>query len=529
MTRRTKLRHLAPVLLGVLATMVAGCGDENAKPNLHLSGHVHYESVPYTILTDGLDYSQIAQRPIRGARVVLLDIANDNILAETTSSEEGTYSLAWSGTKNVKVWLYAETTVPPIVVADNTSLDAKYVLESKEIVGGASTTLDMVAGLGWTGMSYEKPRQSAPFALLDAAYTAAKRFLDEGKPTPKFPKLQMSWSVDNRPEDGNVQMGQIGTSYWGGDAIYILGKEDVDTDEFDSHVIVHEWGHSFEDFISRSDNPGGSHQFGDVLDPRIAFSEGFCNALSAMILDPDTVYADSSGVQQTDGFTDDIDDNDPSAIGNPGWYSETSVQNIVFDVYDDDQTGIEDFDKVGVGIPGIYAAMIGGVKTTSAMTSLFPFVTAIKAYQPGAASAIDTLVTYHGSGGSFGIDPIADDWGTGETHSGDDPNAVPIYVKMKIGDSKTVTMTGGLKKTLLGQNRFLRFTGNGASVTISTTSAEDVDLYVYLRGKEVTKSVTTDGIESTKLATKSGEEYVVYVQGFGMSNGPYNTTVTVTP
>ncbi len=536
MTRRSKLRHMVPVLLGLSALIAAGCGGDEktttpggVPSTPRLSGKLQYESVPYDQSNDGLDYSKITARPIRGARVLLLDATNDAILEETTSTNDGKYSFDWSGSPSVKLWVYAETVVPAIVIADNTTQDAKYVLESAEIVADGPKTLDLLAGLGWTGNSYGKTRQSAPFTILDAAYTAAKRFLDEGKPAPIFPKLEINWSVENRPEDGSVNLGQIGTSYWDGSEIYILGKADVDTDEFDTHVIVHEWGHSFEQFISRSDSQGGSHGFGDVLDPRLAFSEGFCNALSGIILDPDTVYSDSSGMKQNDGFWEDVDANDTSAAIKPGWYSETTVQNIVFDLYDGDKNGVETFDKVVLGIPGIYKAVTGGLKTTSAMTTLFAFVSTIKTNHADATSTIDTLVTYHANGVGFGIDPIKDEWGTNETHGGDDPNAIPVYVGMKMGDSKTVTLTGGLDSALLGQNRFLRFTGTGASVNVATTCFEDVDIYVYQRGVEVGSAATTGGNESVKFSTKSGDEYVINVQGYGPSNGPYEVIVDVTP
>jgi hypothetical protein len=539
MTIRTRLRHIAPVLVGLSALIGGGCSAGGEKttsttggtttPEPRLTGKLEYESVPYNRLGTGLDYSNITKRPIRGARVLLLDAGNDNVLAETVSTKDGTYSFQWSGSPNVKIWVYAETTEPQIAIADNTAQNAKYVLESAILLADEPKTLNLLAGSGWTGSSYGKPRQAAPFAILDAAYSAARRFIDEGTPKPNFPKLEINWSVENRPEDGNLGLGQIGTSFWDGGEIYILGKEDVDTDEFDTHVIVHEWGHSFEDFIARSDSQGGSHGYGDVLDPRLAFSEGFCNALSGIILEPDTVYSDSSEIQQKSGFSFDVDENDTSAGAVPGWFSETTVENIVFDIYDGEGNGAESFDTVALGIPGIYGVMTGGMKTTPALTTIFPFVSNLKSTNASAAGAIDALVTHHKSSGGFGIDPVVDDWGTNESHAGDDPNALPVYAGMKIGDSKTVTLVGGIDWALLGQNRFLRFTGNGASVTVSTSSVDDVDLYVYRRGKEVASSVTTTGNESAKFTTTSGDEYVINVQGFGEFSGPYDVVVTVKP
>src|SRR5260364_235899 len=74
------------------------------------------------------------------------------------------------------------------------------------------------------------------------------------------------WSTDNRPTDGDKAIGEIGTSHVaGGKEMYILGKEDVDIDEYDEGVMLHEWGHYFEHFAGRADSIGGSHGGGDNL------------------------------------------------------------------------------------------------------------------------------------------------------------------------------------------------------------------------------------------------------------------------
>ena len=65
-----------------------------------------------------------------------------------------------------------------------------------------------------------------------------------------------------------------------------------DTDEFDQHVIAHEFGHYIENSFSRADNIGGAHGRGDKLDIRVAFGEGFGYAFSAIVLG-DPVARDS--------------------------------------------------------------------------------------------------------------------------------------------------------------------------------------------------------------------------------------------
>ena len=82
----------------------------------------------------------------------------------------------------------------------------------------------------------------------------------------------------------------------------MLGAASNDTDEFDQHVVAHEFHHFLEDAVSRADSVGGTHSLDERLDPRVAFSEGFANAFSAMVLD-DPVYRDSFGVAQGEDFS----------------------------------------------------------------------------------------------------------------------------------------------------------------------------------------------------------------------------------
>jgi len=83
-----------------------------------------------------------------------------------------------------------------------------------------------------------------------------------------------------------LRSGLIGTTHFDGDGnLYILGDADSDTDEYDDHVIIHEWGHYFEQSFSRADSIGGPHGSGDRLDIRVAFGEGWGNAFSAIATD----------------------------------------------------------------------------------------------------------------------------------------------------------------------------------------------------------------------------------------------------
>ena len=110
----------------------------------------------------------------------------------------------------------------------------------------------------------------------------------------------------------------------------MLGDENVDTDEYDRHVLAHEFQHFLEYSISRSESPGGPHSPNDRLDLRVAFSEGFANAFSAMALN-DPLYSDSLGSQQSRRFSFSMESNVTSPAG---WYNEASIQSVTWDLFD---------------------------------------------------------------------------------------------------------------------------------------------------------------------------------------------------
>ena len=46
-------------------------------------------------------------------------------------------------------------------------------------------------------------------------------------------------------------------------------------------MIAHEYGHFLMASFSRESSPGGNHSFGEQLDPRLAWSEGWGNFFGA--------------------------------------------------------------------------------------------------------------------------------------------------------------------------------------------------------------------------------------------------------
>jgi hypothetical protein len=488
-----------------------------------VSGKLSYEWVPFAGEGGGLDYAATVQRPIRGASVRLLDADTDEELASTWADEQGGYAFDYTGPAKVKLWVYAETQTPAVVIEDNTADDVVYVLESDVVDSDVDATLDVLARTGWTGDGYGEARAAAPFAVLDAVHGAATRFLTETVPPPDLAPLRVNWSVENRPEAGDLALGQIGTSHWDSTELYILGKADIDTDEFDAHVLVHEWCHYFQTHVARSDSPGGPHGEGDILDARLAWGEGACNGLSAVLLDPVFLYTDTSGPQQSVSYVMDLPDNVIDAEANPGWFGERTVAGILLDLYDGAD---EPFDGVEFGLQGVYDALLAQAEHP-AQSTLFSFIAPLKDAHPDEADLIDDLVAYHAAGPDYGVDAIQDGWGAGESHAGDDPSNLPIYTDAVVDEMYLRDLVGGVPDNWAGQIRLFRITGDGLPITVTSTCDEDIDLVVYQAAELITEAATASGNEELTFDTIDGEIYVLTVRGFTEQPGLYTATVSL--
>jgi hypothetical protein len=491
---------------------------------MNVSGRVTYDFVPATYSpatkSGTLAFSQATEKPVRNA--VVQARQGTTVLATTNTDEQGNYTLAFTAgsSGSVSIVALARTTTPSIQVEDNTDSNATWGIA--ETVTSSTTTKNLRATHGWTGAGYDaNKRTAAPFAILDSMYTAAKAFM--AVRTVTFPALKVNWSPDNVSQSGTKSLGQIGTSHYAfaDKEIYVLGKTGVDTDEFDTHVIVHEWGHYFEDNLSRADSPGGPHTSGDVLDPRIAFGEGYGNAIAAMLL-PESVYADTAWAQGStqpgafgfDAETAPTPTDDPS----PGPFSEMSVLRVLYDLYD---TGVTEatYDNVGVGLGTIYDVLVGPQKTTDAMTTIGSFIAGLKA-QPGVnATAVNTLLA------RYSIGAITTGFGDGDTRL----RAMYTNVNSYPYSDQALKLGGGFDSNKWEQNQYYVFTGNGARVTITANSASDVAIGAYRQGKLMGQADNTlSGTETFNFVTVPDAKYVLVVTGFETTTGEYPVSLSLT-
>ena len=408
-----------------------------------LQGAVTFDLVP-AVAGRGLDYTQTVERPARGVTVEL--VSAGAVLASTATDLVGHYALTVTSNTDVSLRVRAEmirTGSPSwdFRVVDNVNSDALYTLAGAVFsTGTADLTRDLHAASGWTGSAYTATRSAAPFAILDVVYDSVQVVLGV-VPTVVFPPLQMKWSTGNVPVSGSGA-GEIGSSrFVTGVGIELLGAAEQDTDEYDRHVIAHEWGHYLERSFSRSDNIGGAHSIKDQLDMRVAFSEGWASTF-ASIATRDSIYVDTFGAGQAHDFSFDLEQSPTRLNRNPGWFNEEAVQSLLYDLYDngrDVSPGTLTLDDLALGFGPLFDVMINAQRQTLALPSIFSLVDALKRARPADAPLIDQLSN------AQNIRPVVDEYGSTETNYGVPTKRTPQEVAAdfhSVYDTVTVNGSG---------------------------------------------------------------------------------------
>lgn len=550
MTRSIKSRLVVAAALSV-ASLLSACGgggsSSNPTPNpnpnpgtteVTVTGKITFERPSFKGGQNGLDMTTPVESPARGVVVEALDSTTNAVLASTNTNATGDYSVTVPANRSIFIRAKAQmvsTTAPTFNfrALNNTNSDALYALDGSAFnTGTSNVTRNLKAATGWNGSTYiDTDRAAAPFAILDTAYDV-KTLILGAAPTQNLPALDLYWSVKNKTATGtggctDADNGNIGTSFYttGADpscpalpaGIYILGdyaNGGGDTDEFDDHVIAHEMGHYFEDKFSRSDSQGGDHAPTDRLDLRVAFSEGWGDAFSGMAMN-DPIYRDSrNGVSTNFNFNVEND------TAPDGWFSEGSVAEILWDIFD---PANEPGDTVDLGFTPIYNVMTSTEKSTDALTSIFPFIASLRANNAAQSAAIGTLLTNESVNGT-------DDFGSGETHDGGDVSVRPIYPTIVPNDAPvnvcSTVVNGSDSANKLGNHKFFRFTLNSsATLSLSVTgaadptnlasvAATDPDVYVFHRGNFEAVGNDTGATETISQHPFSAGTYIIDVYDY---------------
>lgn len=570
-----------------------------------ISGNATYDWVPAKDnVTEGgvkLDYAAKVARPIRRAVVQAID-ASSNVIVSSTTDDLGNYTLssipAGSSvavrvlSKSTVTSYTPDTTAPNFCNAANwdvrvvnnytnnassltdPALRSQYAVTDSTFRTSAATGVNLLAGLTYS--SGYSLRAAAPFAMLDTIITQLE-LVCQSEANATFAKLYVNWSDQNTNASGNLYAGQIGTSFYTTEDhtgetsvanLYILGKENTDTDEYDDHVMAHEFGHYLESKLYRSDSIGGSHSLGDSLDPRVAFGEGYGNALSAMTFN-DAVYVDTSGANQVGGFN--INMATAPTGDDKGIYSERAVQNFLWNLYDarDGTANSGSYDR-------IHNIFKNFQKTTSALTTVSSFSAYYVQVYNKASEAIETLFANAfdvsvdalcsgacpGSGATADLFDVNNDFSLAYRTGGTAPknykqttgttfatNFWSLYHPIISGANTDANhmqihaggYSAGLYTNKYGNNRWYVYTVPGATTSLNfiATSAvcttNTLDMLVYKNGVIVAGDFTTTGVTAgcpnssaalgANLTAAATDKIIVVMRGSTTTATSYDITV----
>jgi len=469
---------------------------------------ITFDDVP-VVVPIGTDFGAITQQPVRGVLIEAVS-ASGTVLASGQTSSSGAYSLAVPSNTDVRIRVLAQlqqtaTASWDVSVVDNTNADALYALEGALANSG---TQNSVRDLNASAIN--TARSAAPFAILDPIYDTVVMF-STIDPDITFPQLDMHWSVNNRNVSGDPDIGDItSSSYVSGEGIFIVGDMNSNTDEFDSHVIVHEWGHYYEDQISRSDSVGGRHGLGDRLDPRVAFSEGWGNALSAMILD-DPLYLDSF-VQNGNNFVGGFNVENNTNL-NEGWFNEGSVQSILYDIFDPIDDGA---DVISAGLGPLHEAFISPTYiNTPVFTTIFAYLESLRGSGIVDDADLNALLAEQSINGT-GI------MGLGESNDGNITSSLPVYNRVTVNGPpvEICSVDDAGEFNNLGNRAYLIVNIPSAGSydfsmeRISGDTNRDPDFEIFQNGAFVTRAISGALNDENAMRLLAAGEYVIDAMDF---------------
>ena len=341
-------------------------------PLREVRGRAFYEKVVST--SEGLNLDRPVAVPIRGARVEVFDELTGVLFAVAATDDAGNYRIPVPEGEGYTVRILSTSTAG-VTVADNTSNGALYPIGT---LLGAQQPAPLVAT--------DESRLSGAFNILEVM-RQGNRVLARVEPDLPVQGLTIYWSPLNSRDVGDSASGAIGGTFFdaASNTAFILGDRLGDSDEFDDAVILHEYAHMLAALFSSDDSAGGPHFVGDVLDPRVAWSEGWANFFSSFVR-RDPVYRDTFGEGGSLAMEYNLDEN--FVPGDPGGYwSEFSIHSLLWDLVDAD--GDEGDDTLTIGFERIWQAFRG--MSSAAFVYAPTFLDALVALEPLEVSAIEQL------------------------------------------------------------------------------------------------------------------------------------------
>ena len=291
--------------------------------------------------------------------------------------------------------------------------------------------------------------------------------------------------------------------------LYILGGIDgnvdsSDTDHFDDSIILHEYGHFLEDVYSRTNSPGGAHNGNTILDPRLAWGEGWANYFQAAVTG-NPVYRDTfgtplglSGVYFNENLESGTDDS-ASTLGE-GNFREFAITRALWDITDTNNEG-------------------AGVDETSSSFSEFwtVFTSNTIGFAKSSLNFRNIGLFYEIQGSLSG----GSDWSSVQTGELQKDDLSDYSNTLDVGSSCGVVIQAAnisgsqpengtvSNSNQFASNDFYQYTHSGGNLNISlaytTTGGNPADLDLYLYANDYTFGQSDTVLASSTNSINSGE------------------------
>ncbi len=339
--------------------------------------------------------------------------------------------------------------------------------------------------------------EGAAFHILYNFYLA-NEYLRTQTSNPSFVanKVSAYWKQGFNP--GSYVGVSSGLSFYfqGESELYILGgingnTKTQDTDHFDDSVILHEYGHFLEDVYGKSTSPGGSHNGNFIIDPRLAWSEGWANFLQGAIITPQDATRGQYYID-TIGYTGDTSETgesstiaikfdltqsgsvatfDPVSVSGEGTFREISISRLLYKVI---TTTSIPFSSMWT----VFTDTVNGMRApASVFSNVGLFNQYLNALVPGGqASAWDALL------GNEMQNKTTRDYADTVTSAGSCARFPRALTPVIDGIYSSASEPRSNK---LRSNDFYQFYYNGSGGTLSLTYSQvsgvniDLDLYLY--------------------------------------------------
>ncbi len=549
-------------LFGSIGSESAVCTTTAGGTTITLTSSATYE---FYVVNSSTGLSTTSSAPIRKAEVQVLNSSGTAVACSTTD-DSGNISMSiplLAGSYTLKVLSRAANSSFTASVLNNPTSMTPYSISTSFSVA----LTDVSKSVTLSNASYTGTLEGGAFNILDQIYSA-NAFIKNQVNTSCTPplcstftsagKVQVFWQAGLSPaayfgspskatsffldaDDSSLGMAS-GIYMLGG----IQGSTCADTDHFDNAVIMHEYGHFLEKNQSKSDSPGGSHDGNSIIDPRLAWSEGWANFLQGAIRNS-TNYTDTVGHVGCSGGTSvgvslDLENNNAgrdnvgvgSATGE-GVFREVSVSRTLWDTMN------------GAGTDG-YGANLGFKyiwNVFSDSTSGFP-ASANHFRNSGLFNELMTsVVATNASGQSASLSSLlSNEYQLANRQQYANPTTISGGAT---GGSCVVTLNGAATDSYAKTNDFYQYyydgTANHAQVVLHWTrtvgSSSDIDLYSYKEGYSFntsnfatstgiisysnSNSTVSPGTETITFSGKAAGYYLIHVSAYNKGVTSTNT------